>query len=39
MDTIDKLKVLSEDSRHDLACACGAGKDERRRRGLGGFRG
>lgn len=33
MDTIEKLKVLSEDSRYDLACACGTGKDEHRRRG------
>ena len=33
MDTIEKLKVLSEDSQYDLACACGTGKDEHRRRG------
>jgi predicted DNA-binding helix-hairpin-helix protein len=36
MDTIEKLKVLSEDSQYDLACACGTGKDDRRRRGLDG---
>lgn len=33
MDAIEKLKVLSEDSRYDLACACGTAKDEHRRRG------
>src|SRR5512139_2291111 len=33
METIEKLRVLSEDSRYDLACACGTGKDEHRRRG------
>ncbi len=36
MDTLEKLKILSEDSRYDLACACGTGKDEHRRRGTGG---
>ncbi|HXX56518.1 MAG TPA: hypothetical protein VEI96_00790 [Thermodesulfovibrionales bacterium] len=36
MDTIDKLKVLSEDSQYDLACACGTGNDDRRKRGLDG---
>ncbi len=36
MDTIEKLKILSEDSQYDLACACGTGKDDRRRRGLDG---
>lgn len=36
MDTMDKLKILSEDSQYDLACACGTGKDDRRRRGLDG---
>lgn len=36
METIDKLKILSEDSRHDLACACGTTKYEHRRRGLEG---
>jgi len=34
MDTIEKLKVLSEDSQYDLACACGTNKDDRRKRGL-----
>jgi predicted DNA-binding helix-hairpin-helix protein len=36
MDTIEKLEILSEDSQYDLACACGTGKDDRRRRGLDG---
>lgn len=36
MDTTDKLKVLSEDSRYDLACACGTAKDEHRKRGAEG---
>jgi predicted DNA-binding helix-hairpin-helix protein len=36
MDTIEKLNILSEDSRYDLACACGTGKDEHRRRGSDG---
>lgn len=36
MDTIEKLKILSEDSQYDLACACGTNKDDRRKRGLEG---
>ncbi len=36
MDTSEKLKVLSKDSQYDLACACGTGKDEHRRRGTEG---
>ena len=36
METIEKLKILSNDSQYDLACACGSNKDDRRRRGLGG---
>jgi len=36
MDTLEKLTVLSNDSRYDLACACGTGKDEHRRRGSDG---
>ena len=36
MDTIEKLTVLSEDSRYDLACACGTAKDEHRKRGPAG---
>jgi predicted DNA-binding helix-hairpin-helix protein len=36
MDLIDKLRVLSEDSQYDLACACGTQKLHRRRRGLEG---
>ena len=34
MNTIEKLKILSEDSRYDMACACGSGNDDRRKRGL-----
>jgi len=33
MDTVNKLKILSEDSRYDLACACGTAQDEHRKRG------
>jgi predicted DNA-binding helix-hairpin-helix protein len=33
MDTLNKLKILSEDSRYDLACACGTAQDEHRKRG------
>lgn len=33
MDTIGKLGVLSEDSQYDLACACGTGSEDRRKRG------
>jgi predicted DNA-binding helix-hairpin-helix protein len=33
MDTIEKLKVLSEDSQYDLACACGTRDADRRKRG------
>lgn len=36
METIEKLKVLSEDSRYDLACACGTKDEERRTRGQDG---
>lgn len=36
METIEKLRVLSQDSQYDLACACGTMKDEHRRRGLDG---
>ncbi|HYA27122.1 MAG TPA: radical SAM protein [Thermodesulfovibrionales bacterium] len=36
MDTIEKLKVLSEDSRYDLACACGTTKEGHRVRGQDG---
>ena len=31
MNTIEKLELLSRDSQYDLACACGSGKDTRRR--------
>jgi predicted DNA-binding helix-hairpin-helix protein len=36
MDTIEKFRILSEDSRYDLACACGTAKDEHRKRGADG---
>ncbi|MCL4457319.1 MAG: radical SAM protein [Nitrospirae bacterium] len=36
MDTVEKLKILSNDSQYDLACACGTNKDDRRMRGLDG---
>ncbi len=36
MDTIEKLKLLSTDAQHDLACACATGKEDRRKRGLEG---
>ncbi|HJO92823.1 MAG TPA: hypothetical protein QF753_05450 [Victivallales bacterium] len=36
MNTIQKLKILSEDSQYDLACACGTGKNDRRKRGVDG---
>ena len=36
MDTIEKLGVLSADSRYDLACACGTNRDDHRRRGQEG---
>ncbi len=35
-DTRRKLEILSADSQYDLACACGTGKDEHRRRGSDG---
>ena len=38
MDTAEKLEILSGDSRYDLACACGGGKEEHRRRGPDGRR-
>jgi len=36
VDVIDKLRILSEDSRYDLACACGTADDEHRKRGSDG---
>ncbi len=36
MDAIEKLKVLSEDSRYDLACACGTNENDHRTRGRDG---
>ena len=32
-NTQEKLEILSADAQYDLACACGTGKDEHRRRG------
>lgn len=32
-DTQQKLEILSADAQYDLACACGTGDDDRRRRG------
>ena len=32
-DTEQKLKILSADAQYDLACACGTGQDEHRKRG------
>lgn len=36
MDTAEKLTVLADDSRYDLACACGTGEEDRRKRGVSG---
>ena len=36
MDSIDKLRLLSEDSQYDLACSCGTNEKDRRKRGLDG---
>ncbi len=36
MDAIEKFRILSEDSRYDLACACGTAKDGHRKRGTDG---
>ncbi|MEI6423490.1 MAG: radical SAM protein, partial [Lentisphaerota bacterium] len=36
MEALEKLKVLSEDSQYDLACACGTRNDDRRHRGEDG---
>ncbi len=32
-DTRQKLEILSEDAKYDLACACGTNRDDTRRRG------
>ncbi|MBN3039923.1 MAG: helix-hairpin-helix domain-containing protein [Candidatus Omnitrophica bacterium] len=34
LDTYAKLKMLSQDSRYDLACSCATGKDEHRKRSI-----
>jgi predicted DNA-binding helix-hairpin-helix protein len=31
-DSMEKLEILSQDSRYDLACACATGKDQHRKR-------
>jgi predicted DNA-binding helix-hairpin-helix protein len=36
MNTIAKLRLLANDCRYDLACACGTQRDEHRRRGPDG---
>lgn len=36
MDTLDKLRLLSDASRYDLACACGTKDGEHRKRGEDG---
>ena len=36
MDSLDKLRLLSEDSQYDLACSCGTHDKDRRKRGLDG---
>ena len=33
---LERLRILSQDSQYDLACACGTGDAERRRRGADG---
>lgn len=35
-DTQQKLEILSADAQYDLACACGTGKDDHRKRGSDG---
>ncbi|OGV52972.1 MAG: hypothetical protein A2X49_10835 [Lentisphaerae bacterium GWF2_52_8] len=37
MDTFDKLKILSEASQYDLACACGTNDKDRRHRDTAGM--
>ena len=32
METINKLKILSESSQYDLACACGTNDTDRRKK-------
>ncbi|MCU0918049.1 MAG: radical SAM protein [Planctomycetes bacterium] len=32
-DTTEKLEILSDDAKYDLACACGTNRDDTRRRG------
>jgi predicted DNA-binding helix-hairpin-helix protein len=36
METLQKLQLLSDASRYDLACACGTGSGDRRKRGADG---
>lgn len=35
-NTLEKLQTLGRDGQYDLACACGTGKDEHRKRGSDG---
>ena len=35
-DILEKLSILADDSKYDLACSCGTSNRERRRRGLDG---
>lgn len=37
MDLTRRLEILSDEARHDLACACGTNDDDRRRRGENGL--
>lgn len=32
LETVEKLRILSQDSQYDLACACGTSQDEHRQR-------
>jgi predicted DNA-binding helix-hairpin-helix protein len=36
LETVEKLRILSQDSQYDLACACGTAQDEHRRRSAEG---
>lgn len=36
LETHDKLRILTQDSQYDLACACGSGKDDQRTRSADG---
>ncbi len=36
LETVEKLRILSQDSQYDLACACGTSQDEHRHRSAEG---